>query len=132
MLLAPVLPWLTDSREHLDGALAELAAAGATSVTPIVLHLRPGAREWFFRWLRRDRPDLVPRYERLYQRGAYVPRAYTDWLGERLAPLLARHGLDRAAGGEARGVAPDGPSRNDGAGSAVTGDDGPPQQLSLI
>ncbi len=132
VLLAPVLPWLTDSPEHLDGALAQLAAAGATSVTPIVLHLRPGAREWFFEWLRRDRPELVPRYERLYQRGAYVPRAYTDWLGERLAPLLARHGLDRAASVEARGVAPDEPSGDDGAAPATTGDDGPPQQLSLI
>ena len=27
----------------------------------------------FFDWLRSYRPDLVPRYERLYARGAYVP-----------------------------------------------------------
>lgn len=137
VLLAPVLPWLTDSVEQLDAAVAEIAAAGATSVTPIVLHLRPGAREWFFRWLRRERPELVARYQRLYRRGAYVPRHYTDWLGERLAPLLARHGLDHAAGGAARGVEAGGArTRSDGApadGAASERTDGaPPQQLSLI
>jgi hypothetical protein len=30
-------------------------------------------REIFFDWLRSYRPDLLPRYERLYAHGAYVP-----------------------------------------------------------
>src|SRR3954452_8115323 len=46
VLLAPVLPWLTDGEDQLDAALARLAAAGASGVTVIPLHLRPGAREW--------------------------------------------------------------------------------------
>src|SRR3954465_3016998 len=48
VFLAPVLPWLTDSDEHLEEAISRLAAAGATGVTVVPLHLRPGAREWFF------------------------------------------------------------------------------------
>jgi DNA repair photolyase len=102
VFLAPVLPGLTDSVEHLDAALGAIAAAGATGVTVIPLHLRPGAREWFMAWLRRDHPDLVPRYERLYARRAYVPAEYRTWLSQRVAPLLARHGLDRQKGGTAR------------------------------
>ena len=44
--MAPVLPGLSDSEEELDATLGALVAAGATSIT-VVLHLRPGAREWF-------------------------------------------------------------------------------------
>ncbi|WP_347060659.1 Rv2578c family radical SAM protein [Blastococcus sp. HT6-30] len=51
VFLAPVLPGLTDTVEHLDTALGAIAAAGAAGVTVIPLHLRPGAREWFMAWL---------------------------------------------------------------------------------
>src|SRR5215211_742099 len=104
VFLAPVLPGLTDDEESLDAALAAVAAAGATGVTVLALHLRPGAREWFLGWLGREHPDLVPGYRRLYGRGAYVPAGYRDLLAARVAPLLARHGLDRQRGGTARGV----------------------------
>jgi len=68
----------------------------------IPLHLRPGAREWFMAWLTRAHPELVPRYERLYARRAYVPAEYRTWLSTRVAPILQKHGLDRQSGGTAR------------------------------
>lgn len=114
VFLAPVLPGLTDDEESLDAALAAVAAAGASGVTVIPLHLRPGAREWFFAWLERERPTLVPRYRRLYARGAYVSAEYREQLTRRVAPLLDRHGLNRQSGGTARQVA--------GEGSGVPGD----------
>ncbi|WP_369130876.1 intein-containing Rv2578c family radical SAM protein [Modestobacter roseus] len=104
VFLAPVLPGLTDQLDHLDAAIAAIADAGATGVTVLPLHLRPGAREWFTAWLAREHPTLVPRYRNLYGRGAYVPADYRTWLTKRVAPLLARHGLDRQSGGLARGV----------------------------
>ena len=82
--------------------LGAIAAAGATGVSGIPLHLRPGAREWFMAWLSRAHPELVPRYEQLYARRAYVPAEYRTWLARRVAPLLAKHGLDRQKGGAAR------------------------------
>src|SRR3954467_6736484 len=90
--LAPVLPGLTDGTAELDAALGAIAAAGATGVTVIPLHLRPGAREWFMAWLAREHPDLVAHYERMYARRAYVPAEYRSWLSQRVAPLLAEHG----------------------------------------
>jgi DNA repair photolyase len=105
LFLAPVLPGLTDDDESLDAAIGAVAAAGASGVTVIPLHLRPGAREWFMAWLRGAHPELVPRYERMYARRAYVPAEYRTWLAQRVAPLLAGHGLDRQKGGEARQVA---------------------------
>ena len=61
-----------------------------------------GAREWFTAWLVREHPSLVGRYRALYGRGAYVPAEYRTWLARRVAPVLARHGLDRQSGGGAR------------------------------
>jgi hypothetical protein len=55
-------------------------------------------------WLTSAHPELVPRYEQLYARRAYVPAEYRTWLSQRVAPLLARHGLDRQKGGAARNV----------------------------
>lgn len=94
VMLAPVLPWLTDDAEQLDAAIAKVAGAGASAVSVLPLHLRPGAREWFMAWLARDRPTLVARYERLYGRGSYAAPSYRRWLAERVAPILHRHGLD--------------------------------------
>jgi DNA repair photolyase len=106
VFLAPVLPGLTDADASLDAAIGAIAAAGASGVTVIPLHLRPGAREWFMAWLSRAQPELVPRYERMYARRAYVPAEYRAWLSGRVAPILARHGLDRQSGGTARQADP--------------------------
>jgi DNA repair photolyase len=61
VFLAPVLPGLTEGTAEPDAALGAIAAAGATGVTVIPLHLRPGAREWFMAWLAREHPDLGAR-----------------------------------------------------------------------
>jgi DNA repair photolyase len=92
-MVAPVLPHLTDSVEHLDGLLGQIAAAGATGVTVFGLHLRSSTRGWFMSWLARSHPELVGRYRDLYRRGAYLPTSYRDMLRERAAPLIAKHRL---------------------------------------
>ncbi|HXF58006.1 MAG TPA: Rv2578c family radical SAM protein, partial [Actinomycetota bacterium] len=96
VLMAPILPFLTDSPARLEAAVRAAAEAGATHVTPIVLHLRPGAREWYFRWLEEHAPELVPRYQALYARGAYAPRAYQRAVCERVRELAARYGVGAA------------------------------------
>lgn len=95
VMAMPILPWLTDSEEHLDALMGKLAQAGATGVTAGALHLRPGTREWFMGWLARTHPQLVGRYRRLYAKGAYAPSEYRAWLGRRIAAAKARHGFGR-------------------------------------
>jgi DNA repair photolyase len=97
VMVAPVLPLLTDSVEALDTLLAQVKQAGANGASVLALHLRPGTREWFLAWLAREYPKLVGPYARLYRRGAYVDPEYRRALGERVAPLLRRHGLSGAA-----------------------------------
>ncbi|MBV8928897.1 MAG: radical SAM protein, partial [Mycobacteriaceae bacterium] len=93
VMVAPVLPYLTDSVEHLDALLRQIAAAGASGVTVFGLHLRGSTRGWFMSWLSQTHPQLVGRYRELYGRGAYLPPSYRDELRARAAPLIARHGL---------------------------------------
>ena len=102
VMVAPVLPHLTDSAEHLDSLLGQIAAAGATGVTVFGLHLRSSTRGWFMSWLARSHPELVPAYRRLYRRSAYLPADYRAMLRGRAAPLVARHGL----GGDHRRFTP--------------------------
>ncbi|MEH3143275.1 MAG: Rv2578c family radical SAM protein [Mycobacterium kyogaense] len=93
VMVAPVLPRLTDSVAHLDDLLGRIAAAGATSVTVFGLHLRGSTRGWFMDWLAASHPELVGEYRQLYRRGAYLPADYRAMLAQRAAPLVAKHGL---------------------------------------
>jgi DNA repair photolyase len=102
VFVAPVLPGLTDSVDQLDRLLAAVADAGATGVTVLPLHLRPGTREWFAAWLRGEHPELVDTYRQLYGNGSYVDRRYRRLLANRVGPLLRRHGLDAQQGGANR------------------------------
>ncbi|MBS1693466.1 MAG: Rv2578c family radical SAM protein [Actinobacteria bacterium] len=95
VMVAPVLPYLTDSVAHLDDLLGRIAAAGASGVTVFGLHLRGSTRGWFMAWLARSHPELVGRYRELYRRGAYLPSEYRALLHRRVAPLVAKHGLGR-------------------------------------
>jgi DNA repair photolyase len=70
--------------------------AGATHVSPILLHLRPGVREEFLPWLAETYPDLVERYEHLYRK-PYAPAAERDALGRRVAGLIRSLGGVRPA-----------------------------------
>lgn len=96
VFMMPILPFLTDSEEHLDAALRRIKAAGAAAVTYTALHLRPGVKEWYAQYLHAHRPDLIPRYRDLYGDGAYAPQEYRRWLASRIKPLIAKHGLARA------------------------------------
>ncbi len=91
VLMAPILPGLSDSDEQIDETVRGLVEAGAANVTPLVLHLRPGAREWYHRWLQHERPDLLPLYERLYRKGAYPPKSYQDDVVHRVQQAQRRH-----------------------------------------
>ena len=75
VLIAPVLPGMSDAPEQLTDVVSACVAAGAVSVSPILLHLRPGVREVFMPWLEGYRPDLVARYRELYPSSYATPGA---------------------------------------------------------
>src|SRR5690348_2783678 len=93
--MGPVVHFLSDSPAQLDAIVRQIAAAGTTHVMPIVLHLRPGTREWFFAWLRAQHPELVDRYLDLYGHGAYAPQAYQNRIAGQVRELANKHGIGR-------------------------------------
>ncbi|TDD27577.1 radical SAM protein [Kribbella turkmenica] len=110
VMVAPVLPWLTDSADQLDDLFGALADAGATGVTTLVLHLRPGVKEWFMSWLSRERPELVVRYESLYAHGVNAAPSYQSAFEAKVRPLLDKHGFGRSSRHRADPMAPSHPS----------------------
>jgi DNA repair photolyase len=93
ILVAPLMPGINDAPEQVEPILELAAANGATGAGGIALHLRPGVREVFMDWLRSQRPDLVPRYEQLYARGSYAPKAERDRITGVLAAARRKHPL---------------------------------------
>ena len=93
VLVAPVIPFLTDGAKQLDGLIGALAEAGATTVTALPMHLRSSTKDWYMNWLVKEHPALVRRYRQLYGHGAYVTPEYKRWLAARIDPLLDIYGF---------------------------------------
>jgi DNA repair photolyase len=71
VLVAPVLPGLSDSESQLRQVVEACADAGAVSIHGVALHLRGPLRAHYFEWLEATRPDLVRLHRGRFRRGAY-------------------------------------------------------------
>jgi DNA repair photolyase len=96
VLLAPVLPGLTDSWTSLAGVMGAAKEAGARYVVGMALRLGPAARSRFLPLLRREFPALAPRYERHYADRTNASRTYTRALARRIRLLQEAFGLPHA------------------------------------
>jgi DNA repair photolyase len=123
ILMAPILPGISDRPDQLRAVVEAAIDAGATHVSPIMLHLRPGVREEFMPWLVEHHPDLVARYERTY-RTAYGPAADRKALGARVGRIV-----DDAGGLRPRDGVPAPRWRR---GEQRPPQSGPAEQLSLL
>ncbi|UOQ57301.1 Rv2578c family radical SAM protein [Leucobacter allii] len=98
VFLMPVLPHLTDDPGQLDALLRDIREAGARSVIYGPLHLRSHVKPWFFAWLEREHPELLPSYRSLYPGSASrAPQSYRMALAARIRPLIRKHGLERSS-----------------------------------
>jgi DNA repair photolyase len=111
VLMGPVVPFLSDSPAQLDTAVRRIAETGAAHVSPIVLHLRPGTREWFLRWLHTTHPELGGRYAAMYRQGAYAPKEYQARIAGQVRELAQRYGIGGERPGRVRRAASRGTGR---------------------
>ena len=91
--MAPLLPGLSDHPSSLERVIVAAREAGACGIWANLLYLRPGTREHFLDCLSRDWPELLPDYERLYARGAYLPQAEARPAKEDVRRLAKLHGV---------------------------------------
>ena len=92
VLLAPIVPGLTDDAESMEAVVQAAREHGASFMGDNVLYLKPGTKEWFMPFLRETYPHLLPRYEKFY-RGSYAPRRYTEEVQAVVQQLRERWGL---------------------------------------
>jgi DNA repair photolyase len=91
VLMAPILPGISDRPDQMRAVVEAALDAGATHVSPIMLHLRPGVREEFLPWLREHHPDLVGRYRTMY-RTPYGTKAVRAALSRRVRSYVGGRG----------------------------------------
>jgi DNA repair photolyase len=95
VLIAPLMPGINDDPEQVQPIVDRAREAGATFLGGVALHLRDEVRDVFFAWLETKRPDLIPKYERLYGGG----RAYMRSEDRQCATRAVRGwGRSRSAG----------------------------------
>lgn len=93
LIVAPVLPGITDDRDRLDALFTAARAAGARFVHAGPLRLYPAVRDRFLPLLAQHFPDLLPRYEKAYARHGAAPRDYARALMRRVKALQRKHGF---------------------------------------
>ncbi len=91
ILMAPILPGISDSPEQLAATVRAAADAGAVNITPLILHLRPGVKEEFLPWLEAEYPELLGEYRRMY-RGSNAPKSVAEPIQKAVYALKDRHG----------------------------------------
>ena len=93
VLMAPVLPGISDGEDSLAATVRAARDAGAAFLLAGVLHLTPGTREHFLEALARDWPELLPHYLDLYRDRSHLPPAFTATVGARVAALRGAAGI---------------------------------------
>jgi len=88
VLVAPILPGLSDGWDQLRAVVDACVGAGAVSISAIPLHLRPGVREHWLGWLAGARPDLVALYEQRFRGRAYQPKAVVEDLSAAVRTMV--------------------------------------------
>ena len=92
VLLAPVIPGITDSDGNLEEVVRGAAEHGARFLEANTLFLKEGTKEHFLGFLERDYPRLREPYRLLYP-GAFAPWDIENGLQERISHLKRIYGL---------------------------------------
>ena len=87
VLVAPILPGISDGKDQIRTVVEACVEAGATFVSPILLHLRPVVRDVYMDWLKVEYPDLVPRYTDMYPK-AYAERGLQNELRDEVSGVI--------------------------------------------
>ena len=92
VLMAPIVPGFSSSRTKLERTIKAVADHGARFVGANVMYLQDGTRSHFLKFVEREFPSMLPRFERLYAR-KYPPDAYRKEVKAMVRVLQDRYGL---------------------------------------
>ena len=92
VLIGPVLPGLSDAAEQVEAVVDASVAAGARSISTVLLHLRPGVKEVFLGRLAGTHPHLVADYEKRYRNRVNLPGADQAALATQVREMVRARG----------------------------------------
>jgi DNA repair photolyase len=93
LLVAPIIPGVTDDWAGLARLIEAAKEAGARYVVGSALRLGPAARHRFLPLLEQEFPELAERYRRHYAGSVHVKQSYQDALNRRLRALQQAFGF---------------------------------------
>ena len=102
LIVAPVLPGISDDIAHLEALFQAAREAGAKFIHAGPLRLYAGVRDHFLPVIEKEFPRLADRYVRAYARHASAPRAYAAALKQRIQTLQRKYGFPVNRGMEDR------------------------------
>jgi DNA repair photolyase len=94
IVMSPVFPTLTDSREQMEEIARMAADAGVSYFLADTLTLRSSARQYLLPYLEQIAPEVVPRYKALF-RGDYPPRELAKGIKAMQHELAAKYSVNR-------------------------------------
>ncbi len=93
VIVAPVMPGISDSPQQLDALVEAAKQAGARYIFANALFLKPCSEAVFMPWLEKEFPALAAKYRERYQARAFLPTAYRKRLSSLMAALRKKHGF---------------------------------------
>ncbi len=92
VLLAPILPGITDSVESIEAVAEAAAEHRAAFLGTTALRLKPVVKEHYLGFVGATFPALLPRYQQAYP-GTYALREYRVKLDARVERIRAKYGF---------------------------------------
>jgi len=92
VLMAPIVPGFSSSRDKLERTVKAIADHGARFAGCNVMYLQDGTRTHFMKFMAREFPAMVPRYEKLYAK-KYPPDAYRKEVQAMVRTLQDRYAV---------------------------------------
>jgi DNA repair photolyase len=93
VMMAPVLPGITDGLASIESVAAAARDYGAKMFHPAPLRLAPLVREHYLGFIEQTFPELLPAYLRAYS-GQNAAPAYLERLNGRIREVRTRYGFD--------------------------------------
>src|SRR5438552_8312786 len=91
VLVAPILPGLSDSEESLEAVILAAAANDACFLHPRLLKLDPHVKDYYFAFLLAEFPALLESQRALYTRGQHADPRYAADIDRRIERLKLRY-----------------------------------------
>lgn len=88
----PVIPFITDTEENLNGIFSAAKDARADYLLPGTLYLRGNTRKYFFDFVSKSYPDAYKKLKTLYKTGS-AGKEYKNYLYAIINRLRADYGL---------------------------------------